>query len=271
MDGSADVAWALTAWPTPTCAPVLALPSACAAFARLGCGGCGLGGGSGRRGLGGERSGGCDGCRGDRKRRGRLVGCRCRGSGRRRRCGSRDGNGNGVGRHHGRSILRRLGLIGCRGSVAGRCLRRLVGLRAIGLRRVGLRFGAAGGRGLGVGIGLGIGIGLGVDFVVVARLSSRALSLRALAAALRSFESLRAALSPVRCGSIVARAVVGRGLRIVGAARGGRVVLGAIVVVAGGRIAVDQRREAVVSGGRLGIRPGGPCRRVLKRCVCRYF
>ena len=74
-----------------------------------------------------------------------------------------------------------------------------------------------------------------------------ALSLRALAAALRSFESLRAALS-LRCGSVVARAVVGRGLRIVGAARGGRVVLGAIVVVAGGRIAVDQRREAVVSG-----------------------
>ena len=33
MDGSADVAWALTAWPTPPCAPVLAPPSACAAFA----------------------------------------------------------------------------------------------------------------------------------------------------------------------------------------------------------------------------------------------
>src|SRR5829696_7237562 len=30
MDGSPDVAWALTAWPTPPCAPVLALPSACA-------------------------------------------------------------------------------------------------------------------------------------------------------------------------------------------------------------------------------------------------
>jgi PAS domain S-box-containing protein len=33
MDGSTDVAWALTAWPTPTCAPALAPPSACAAFA----------------------------------------------------------------------------------------------------------------------------------------------------------------------------------------------------------------------------------------------
>ena len=270
MDGSADVAWALMAWPTAPCALVLAPPSACAAFAVAGCGGGGLGGfsgGSGRRRLGGERSGGCDRCGGDRKRRGRLVGCWCRGSCRRRRCGSRDGNGNGVGRHHGRSILRRLGLIGDRGSVAGRCLRRLVGLRAIGLRRVGLRFGAAGRRGLGVGIGLGIGIGLGVDFAVVACLVAarvgRGVAIIRIVA--------RGLVRPVRCGSIVARAVVGRGLRIVGAARGGRVVLGAIVVVAGGRIAVDQRREAVVSGRRLGIRPGGPCRRVLKRCVCRYF
>ena len=204
MDGSADVAWALTAWPTPPARRSWrcrrpARRSRCG----LGCGGGGLGGfsgGSGRRRLGGERSGGCDRRRGDRKRRGRLVGCWCRGSCRRRRCGSRDGNGNGVGRHHGRFILRRLGLIGDRGSVAGRCLRRLVGLRAIGLRRVGLRFGAAGRRGLGVGIGLGIGIGLGVDLP-----SSRALSLRALAAALRSFESLRAALSALSDAAALSR------------------------------------------------------------------
>ena len=75
-----------------------------------------------------------------------------------------------------------------------KCLLGLVGLRAIGLRRIGLRFGAAGRRSLGVGIGLGIGIGLAVYFP-----SSRALSPRALAAALRSFESLRAALSMLPC------------------------------------------------------------------------
>ena len=267
MDGSTDVAWALTAWPTPPCAPVLAPPSACAAFAGwVTVAAASVACGSGRRRLGGERSGGCDRRRCDRKRRGRLVGCLCCGSCRRWRCGSRDGNGNGVGRHHGRSILRRLGLIGYRRSVAGRCLRRLVGLRPIGLRRVGLRFGAAGRRGVGVGIGLGIGIAVVACLVaacLIAACFGCGVAINRIVA--------RGLVRLVRCGSIVARAVVGRGLRIVGAARGGRVVLGAIVVVAGGLVAVDQRREAVVSGGWLGIRPGGSRRRILKRCVCRYF
>src|SRR6185436_14543549 len=171
---------------------------------------------------------------------------------RRRRCGGRDGNGNGGGRHHGRFIRRRLGLIGCLGGVARRCLRRLVGLRAVGLRRVGLRFAAAGRRGLGVGIGLGIGIGLGVDFAIVARLVAACLGCGV--AIIRIVA--RGVVRPVRCSSVVPRAAVGRSLRIVRAARGGRVVLGAIVVVARGRFVADQRREAVVSGG-LGIRPGG--------------
>ena len=54
---------------------------------RGGNGGCGIGGfscGSGRRGLGGDRSAGGDGCGSDRKRSRRLVGRRCRGSRRRR-------------------------------------------------------------------------------------------------------------------------------------------------------------------------------------------
>ena len=38
MDGSADVAWALTAWPTAACALVLAAPSACARSRSPGCG-----------------------------------------------------------------------------------------------------------------------------------------------------------------------------------------------------------------------------------------
>src|SRR5439155_1911279 len=181
------------------------------------------GGNDGRR-LGGKRSGSCYCGRSDGKRCCSLGGWLGRGSRPPRSCGSRDGNGNGVGRHHGRSILRDRDLISCPGTVVGRCLRRLVGLRAIGLRRVGLRFGAAGRRGLGVGIGPGIGIGLGVDFVVIACFVAACLGrgvaiIRIVARDLVRF---------VRCGGIVARAVVGRGLRIVGAARRGRVVLGAI-------------------------------------------
>ena len=82
----------------------------------------GFGCGRGRRGLAGQRSGGGDGGRRDRERRRRIVGCGRRGSRRRRRAVDGDGDGNGVGRHDGRCILRWRGLIGCRGIVAGRCL-----------------------------------------------------------------------------------------------------------------------------------------------------
>ena len=114
--GSAEVASALTAWPTPAWA--IDLGAVALAFAVAACvARCRRlqVRAAGRRRLGGERSGGCDRGGGDRKRRGRLVGCGCSGSCRCRR-GGRDGDGNGVGRHHGRSILRCLGLILCRGT-----------------------------------------------------------------------------------------------------------------------------------------------------------
>ena len=137
--------------------------------------------GRGWSGLACQRSRSGDRRGGDRKRRRRLVGCRRRGSGRcRRGCsGIGDGDGNGVGRHHGRSILRCLGLILCRSVVAGRCLLGFIGFA--GLRRIGLRC---------------------VGFQPCApcrplRLLWRRLCRRRvrLAAASRSLESLRAALS----------------------------------------------------------------------------
>ena len=211
--------------------------------------------GSGRRGLGGERSGGCDRRCGDRKRRGRLVGCWCRGRCRCRRCGAgmTTAMASAVTTAVHPALSRSDRLPGTRRRTMTALSRRILRL---GLRRISLRFGAAGCSGLGVGIGFGIGIGL----------VARRVPCRCARWPRRCDHSNRCAQRGlVRCGSIVARAVVGCGLRIVGAARGGRVVLGAIVVVAGGRIAVDQRREAVVSGRWLGIRPGGPRRRGLER------
>ena len=238
-------------------------------------GGCGLGyaggglggfGAGGRRRLGGERSGGCDRRRCDGKRCGRLVGCLCRGSCRRRRCGSRDGNGNGVGRHHGRCILRRLGLNGYRErrrkmpASSRRTSRHRTSARRTSIWRGG---------------------------------SSRPWCRYRSRYRYRPWRQRCPRRVPCRCGLWPRRCdhsnrcappcppcpmrQHGRasGCRTRLAHRrsgaGGRVVLGASVVVAGGRIAVDQRREAVVSGRWLGIRPGGPCRRGLKRCVCRYL
>ena len=169
--------------------------------------------------------------------------------------------GNGVGRHRGRAVLRRLGLIG-RLRRRRRTMPASFSDFAHRLRRVGF-FAAA-------------------DFVLArcrlaSALASASASSRALAAASRSLESLRSRLC--RCGLVrrgACRApVVGRrrAHRRSGAAR--RCALarscGAIVGVAGGRIAVDQRRETVVSGGLVGIRPRGPRRRALKRYVCQYF
>ena len=97
--------------------------------------------------------------------------------------------------------------------------------------------------------------------------ASRSLELRVAARGLVGCRLVGSRL--VRCGGVVARPVVRRGLRIIGAARRG--VLRAVVAVAGGRIAVDQRRKAVVSGRMVRIRPPRPCRRALKRHVCQCF
>ena len=223
MDGSADVAWALTAWPTAPCAPVLAPPSACSAFAVAGwvtvAPAPQLGGS--RRAVSAASEAEAAIAAAAMASGAVALSVACVVEGRRRRCG-RDGNGNGVGRHHGRCILRRLGLIGCRERRRKMpASSRRTSRHRTSPRRTSIWCGGSSRpwcryryrpwyrpwrrRAL-VACLVAAGFGRGVAII---RIVARGL------------------VRLVRCGSIGARAVVGRGLRIVGAARSGRVVLGA--------------------------------------------
>ena len=156
-------------------------------------------------------------------------------------------------------ILIRFGLIGGRSAFAGSGLAFRLGLirfRRVGLGGIRFRLGAAGCVGVGVCFGVVAGVAAGIAVAgILARVAARGLV---------GCRFVRSRL--VRCGGVVARPVVRRDLRIIGASR--RSVLGTVVAVGSGLVAVDQRGKAVVSGRLVGIRPPRPRRRALKRHVC---
>ncbi len=168
-------------------------------------------------------------------------------------------------------ILRRSGLIGYRGSVAGR---RLASSRRTSRHRTSVRRTSICARRVVAAL---VSVSVLVSASALAstlrpRLSRVPCRSRALAAALRSFESLRAALSALSDAAALLRDRLSDAACASSERRGA----GGVVLVRDCRCGwrpycCRPASRSCRFAWMARIRPGGSRRRVLKRCVCRYF